>query len=167
MELSNRRLSFDSCEQDYESCGSVPGPTSNQTDLEIYQVTPSPFRTTEYPASKYTLLQMTEDLLCPDWMSGITLEEMYYSTYTQEHEVIPQKLDSFKKITGPQKNEFVFISDQSTQIISKAMIQEHEMILRQVGRTLSISGEDYPTVDDFIKYFFDHYQKWWESFFRN
>ena len=84
---------------------------------------------------------------------------MHYPTYMEDHEVIPQKLVNFKKITGPQKNEFVFISDQSTQIISKAMIQEHEMILRQVGRTLSISGEDYPTVDDFIKYFFDHYQK--------
>ena len=154
MESSNRRLSFDSCEQDYESCDSVQGHIANHTEIESYQVTPSPFRATQSSTSNYTLHQMTEDLLCPDGISGLTMEEMYDSTHSEEREVVPQKLENFKKITGIQKSKIIFKCDESTQIISKAMITEHEMILRQVRQTLSISGDDYPTVDDFIKYFF-------------
>ena len=97
---------------------------------------------------------MTEDLLCPDDICGITTAEMYDSAYSEEHEVIPQKLENFNKITGLQKSKIIFKSDESTQIISKAMITEHEMILRQVRQTLLISGGNYPTVDDFIKYIF-------------
>ena len=39
------------------------------------------------------------------------------------------------------------------------MITEHEMVLRKVRQTLSINGDDYPTVDDFIKYFLHQYRE--------
>ena len=119
MESSNRRLAFDSCDEDYECCDSVQGPIANNVESESYlQVTPSPFRAPQSPSSNYTIHEMTEDLLCPDGISGITTEEVHYTTAREEHQVIPQNLDDFRKITGLQKAKIIFKAHNSTQIIS-------------------------------------------------
>ena len=155
MESSYRQLAFDSCDEDYESCDSVQVAIANNTGSESnIQVIPSPFRTLNSSSANYTIHEMTEDLLSLDGISGLTIEESIYARGGDDYDVIPQRLDNFKKVTDPQKSRITIGEDDTTKIISKAMITEHSMILRKVRQALLIEEDEYPNMDDFIKFFF-------------
>jgi hypothetical protein len=102
---------------------------------------------------------MTADLLSPDGISGLTMEESTYARGGDDYDVIPQRLDNFKKVTDPHKSRITFGEDDTTKIISKAMVTEHTMISRRVKQALLIEEDEYPNMEDFIKFFFGPFSK--------
>ena len=64
---------------------------------------------------------MTEDLLSLEEISGLTIEESTYASDGDDYDVIPQRLDNFKKVTDPHKSRITIGEDDTTKIKSHGL----------------------------------------------
>ena len=153
MESFGRRLSFDSSNDDYESCAS----SGERNDHRSESAASSQSQNNDvlnFNSSRYSFIEMREDMLGPDSLFLTEIEDLVKEIDEDGYDVLPQKLEEFCKVTDSEKTKTTFEDDGATKEISEDMETEHQMILHRIRKTLSIPDDKLPSLDDLVNYFY-------------